>query len=330
MHSDDGTNAVEVPQISILKRLRLLSITGNSITLLPAGLGVCTNLEVLRLDVDKMKSPPEDIVKEDVQIVLHYLRNFAAAQVREASSSRQLVMRISYFELFFKTASCAFRLLPHPDPLTLRFNTLQETGILDLTGSRHQEVTPAITDMTNLTFLSLQDNVVQSITPAICSLEKLTHLNLSGNLLKEIPPEIGNMTTLRFLSVQDNQLTALPREIRLLTNLTELHVHCKELWSPPQELHREGPELILKYLSRIEDGFSTGQLNLDACSLVEIPDECLFMTSLTLISICNNSIKSLPIGMVSLYADLALRFWFLVSLGVPDIHACVFRAIWGN
>eukprot|EP00961_Rhodomonas_salina_P218689 2955573-Rhodomonas_salina.2 len=153
--------------------------------------------------------------------------------------------------------------------------------------------------MTNLTFLSLQDNVVQSIPPAITSLEKLTHLNLSGNVLKEIPPEIGAMTALRYLSLEDNQLMALPREIRLLTNLTELHVHCKELWSPPQELHRKGPALILKYLSCMEDGFVTGKLNLDSCGLIEIPDECLVMTFLTSISICDNLVKSLPIGLVS-------------------------------
>eukprot|EP00961_Rhodomonas_salina_P218688 2955573-Rhodomonas_salina.1 len=67
-------------QISVLKRMRLLSITNNHITSLPAGLGVCTNLEVLRLDINKMKSPPKDIVKEEVTIILHYLRNFAAAQ----------------------------------------------------------------------------------------------------------------------------------------------------------------------------------------------------------------------------------------------------------
>jgi len=176
------------------------------------------------------------------------------------------------------------------------FAKAQLTNHLDLTGSKHREVPAVMMDMTNLTFLSLAANVLQELPGNISTICKLTHLDVSGNKLQTVPAELGFLTDLTYLSVQKNQLKFLPRELRHLTNLSTFKIQCLELWSPPPELHETGARPILKYLTQVEQGIQTNSMHLDDCGLIEIPDEVLKITNLTELSIRQNRVKNVPIG----------------------------------
>jgi Leucine-rich repeat (LRR) protein len=189
------------------------------------------------------------------------------------------------------------------------FAAAKLTNHLDLTGSKHKEVPAVMMDMTNLTFLSLADNVLEDLPREISTMERLTHLDVSGNKLGSVPWELSLLTNLTYLSIANNQLEFLSRELRFLTKLTEFKIKCQQLWSPPPELHEAGAAPILKFLMRIEEGHQTNVMNLDDCLLIELPDEVLKITSLTQLSCRNNKIKAIPIGMgdlvnlKSLHAD---------------------------
>jgi len=83
------------------------------------------------------------------------------------------------------------------------------------------------------------DGLYGEIPPEIGNLTNLTYLNLNNsNVTGEIPPEIGNLTNLTYLSLWGNELTGeIPSSLGNLINLTELYLHYNNLIGEiPQEL----------------------------------------------------------------------------------------------
>ena len=87
--------------------------------------------------------------------------------------------------------------------------------------------------MAGLNELWLCNNVIHSIPAEISDLKQLTTLSLKGNLLKSIPLEIGNLQKLKRLLLGGNRLTDLPDSIRQLTVLNELDLSCNMFDSVP-------------------------------------------------------------------------------------------------
>ena len=71
---------------------------------------------------------------------------------------------------------------------------------------------------------------------AITELTNVTTLTLRGNNLKSIPPDIGKMTNLKKLNLANNQLTTLPDEIGELKNLKNLILKGNNI--SPKEVSR--------------------------------------------------------------------------------------------
>ena len=72
--------------------------------------------------------------------------------------------------------------------------------------------------LTNLTRLSLNANVIHVVPPQIGQLTRLTALFLEEMGLKTVPPQLGNLVRLKQLFLNTNDLLALPP----LTRLTRL------------------------------------------------------------------------------------------------------------
>ena len=197
------------------------------------------------------------------------------------------------------------------------FAAAKLTRHLDLTGSKHRDVPAVMMDMTNLTFLSLANNVLGNLPGTIADLCELTHLDVSGNKLQDVPEELVRLTGLTFLSIANNQLKCLSRELRHLTNLTTFKIKCQELWSPPPELHDAGAKPILKYLTQIEDGIRTNIMNLDDCRLIEIPDEVLKISNLTQLWLRNNKVAVTVRGSISLCLSLSPSVSLSIALPNP-------------
>ena len=106
------------------------------------------------------------------------------------------------------------------------------------------------------------------IPPEIGNLTNLTYLRLDDNQLTgPIPPEIGNLTNLTYLILESNQLTGeIPSEIGNLTNLTRLYLDDNQLSGIiPDEICNQGDsspgltgnQLCPPYPSCIEDYVGT-------------------------------------------------------------------------
>ena len=68
-------------------------------------------------------------------------------------------------------------------------------------------IPPEIGNLTQLTTLNVNNNLLTIISPEIGKLIRLTELYLENNELINIPKEIGYLTELHSLNLNNNQLT---------------------------------------------------------------------------------------------------------------------------
>ncbi|GBP26301.1 Leucine-rich repeat protein SHOC-2 [Eumeta japonica] len=93
-----------------------------------------------------------------------------------------------------------------------------------------------ITQLTNLTILTLDYNNITSLPPEIGNLKNLTNLNLSYNPLKVLIPEIGELENLEALWCNRIELKEIPKEIGKLSKLDTFGARGNELKTIPEEM----------------------------------------------------------------------------------------------
>ena len=87
--------------------------------------------------------------------------------------------------------------------------------------------------MTNLDFLSLENNHISQIQSGISNLTKLKDLYLWSNKLSSLPNDFGLLTNLQILDLSDNYFKSIPNQITNLTKLEELYLHDNNIVSIP-------------------------------------------------------------------------------------------------
>lgn len=98
-------------------------------------------------------------------------------------------------------------------------------------------INPAITNLRQLTQVSLGNNRIQQIPAEIGQLTALRALNLAGNKnICQIPPEIGGCTSLEELDMSDNCITHIPVEVALLGRLRELVLDSNRIAAVPSKV----------------------------------------------------------------------------------------------
>ncbi|CAL2280813.1 unnamed protein product [Prunus armeniaca] len=115
-------------------------------------------------------------------------------------------------------------------------------------------------------------------------MEHLENLNLSGTAVKELLPSVGNLVALKYLVLHKcKNLEVVPNSIYNLSNLKTLWFNgCSELKKlPPVSVDPVG--LV-----------SLETLNLAKCSILEIPDGLICLTSLQELNLRETNIKSIP------------------------------------
>ncbi|WP_417912577.1 COR domain-containing protein [Candidatus Electronema sp. TJ] len=114
-----------------------------------------------------------------------------------------------------------------------------------------------ISQLQNLSILTLNKNQLTTIPLEICHVTNLAWLELNDNHLVTLPLEICNLTNLTVLYLSNNHLTTLPSEICQLKKLTSLDLSGNPLTSPPIEIARKGIEAIRQYFSSLEAGVAS-------------------------------------------------------------------------
>jgi Leucine-rich repeat (LRR) protein len=107
-----------------------------------------------------------------------------------------------------------------------------------------------LTQLTSLVVLCLdnQHPPLASIQPSISNLGQLSHLSLSNNRIQQLPAEIGQLTALRVLNIAGNKkISHIPPEIGQCRNMEEINMSDNCIKNIPVEMALLGRlrELVL-------------------------------------------------------------------------------------
>uniref|UniRef100_A0A3N7FA98 ADP-ribosyl cyclase/cyclic ADP-ribose hydrolase n=1 Tax=Populus trichocarpa TaxID=3694 RepID=A0A3N7FA98_POPTR len=168
-------------------------------------------------------------------------------------------------------------------------NTIKE---LYLNGTAIREIPSSIECLFDLAELHLRNCKQFEILPSsICKLRKLERLNLSGCLqFRNFPEVLEPMVFLRYLYLEQTRITKLPSPIGNLKGLACLEVgNCKYLNDIECFVDLQLPK-------RCVDLDCLRKLNLDGCSLSEVPDSLGRLSSLEVLDLSGNDFKTIPIS----------------------------------
>lgn len=157
--------------------------------------------------------------------------------------------------------------------------------ILDLSNLYLSHLPPEIGQLTSLSELILEGNVLNTLPPEIGQLTALRVLRLDGNDLRFLPREIGNLIGLEELNLSYNELTSFPVQICQLTALKALFLTHNLLSSLPSEIGQ------LKALTR---------LDLDKNILTTLPPEIGQLKELEIFFLTDNRLSCLPLEFAQL------------------------------
>ncbi|MCV6638569.1 leucine-rich repeat domain-containing protein [Candidatus Albibeggiatoa sp. nov. NOAA] len=119
----------------------------------------------------------------------------------------------------------------------LGLSQLTDLTTLSLSYNDFETIPQSIAQLKKLSSLSFVYNDIQTLTPSVIEhLSKLTMLDLSGNIIKVLPPEIKYLENVTNLQLWGNLLETLPPEIGQLKNLKTLNVADSQLTSLPPEI----------------------------------------------------------------------------------------------
>jgi internalin A len=90
--------------------------------------------------------------------------------------------------------------------------------------------------LTNLTALSLAENLLVTVPDSLGGLSRLERLYIDQNQLRSIPETIGQLGCLRELNLSCNQLGSVPATLGQLVNLEKLYLYKNRLTSVPDSL----------------------------------------------------------------------------------------------
>ncbi|KAL6271587.1 hypothetical protein ACE6H2_028498 [Prunus campanulata] len=115
-------------------------------------------------------------------------------------------------------------------------------------------------------------------------MEHLEFLNLSGTAVEELLPSVGNLVALQYLDLHKcKNLEVVPNSIYNLSNLKALWFNgCSEL--------KKLPPVLIDQVGLV----SLEALNLAKCSILEIPDGLVCLTSVQELNLTETNIKSIP------------------------------------
>ena len=122
-------------------------------------------------------------------------------------------------------------------------------NILYLGGNQLQGIPSEISQLTNLSSLSLSDNQIQTLPKELNKLAKLQSLRLHGNQLQTLPQDLVKLTNLKELSVRNNPLVL--RFIKewpdTVPSLLDISARCVKKNSIPFS-KKTIPECLVRYL----------------------------------------------------------------------------------
>ncbi len=283
-------------EIGDLVFLTDLVLCNNQLNTIHDRLGNCTNLVNLQLYSNAFTGPIPARIGALVKLkYLNLSGNSFSSIPHEIGNLTQLItLCIAGNQL--STIPAELGNLPVLSTLELHENRI--TGVLF----------PQVGNLTNLEFLTLNNNLLTGLPSQIGNLTKLNDLYLSYNQISTLPAEIGNMTMCRFLELSHNRIVSLPLQIGNLSQLNYLDLSYNLLTTLPSEIGRlERVEYF--YLNnnsftsihpRVGDMGNLYSLVISNNQLTTLPPEFGKLVNLSDLHANNNRISSLPVEMATM------------------------------
>jgi Leucine-rich repeat (LRR) protein len=167
----------------------------------------------------------------------------------------------------------------------LKENPNQVATITQLTITNDHSLScipPEIGYFKGLEQLDVSNSKIQFLSGAISQLENLKYLNLDGNTLQTLPENIGELKKLEYLFLSHNPITALPSSISKLKKLKELDLTKNQLNSFPSSLCQ---------LTNLQ------KLKLVSNRLAQLPNEINQFQNLTHLDLSHNQLTEFPLTM---------------------------------
>ncbi|CAH8439383.1 unnamed protein product [Heterobilharzia americana] len=264
----DSNPISEVPnEISNLKELTHLSVSDCSrLVRLPEGLGLCSNLRMLKVAKNKLSFVPKSLAKLESLKYLDLSNN-------DFENFPLIVCFIPRLRVLLYDQGEGRPLLPHENTdgwyrkslvLHPETNDLCNPQFVDnfggSTGASVEDIllgTPTIKglpsmieNLIHLVHLSLQSNGLY-ILPDVFHNMKLQRLNVSHNRLHHLPPNFHNCKCLTHLYLHNNNIGQLDQNFRQLRTLRVLTLQQNPLVCPPVEVGSEKKVLpVFAYLKQ--------------------------------------------------------------------------------
>jgi len=330
---------------SIGKRENQLLLNEKGITEVPAILGECTELEILGLGFNKLKSIPPS-----VENLTKLKRLFLGAN--PIRTVPDFVWRLPSLEVLDLSHTKITSVAP---PAKLE-SKLRE---LDLSFNKRIELAPSFGGLDSLEELDLTACQLHEFPQSILALENLRTLKIGGfqwgldsrnydNKLTDLPLDMAMMKNLQRLDLSHNRFPRIPAAIKLLRGLTRLSLDRCELgevgvedipWDSLEQL-----SLASNPLTSFPEVPSTATqlkvLDLSSCRLEEIPDSVRHLTGLTALFLTQNPIQRIPpwLGTLPHLEQLHIspqhlvhpseeEFYRVVRLGIEELKRHI-REVW--
>ena len=264
-----------------------LALAHNRISALDDVVGLCSRIQVLRLQDNMLSDLP--------------------AAMRALTALQDLDLEGNRFE------GC-----PHV------LSSLTALRLLRMGRNELVECPVHVCKLTLLEELSLDHNHMSVLPNRIGMCAKLVYLSVSHNELTRLPAGMKELMALTALNVSSNRLTIIPPEVGLLPSLEIGDFDENPIESPPQGVMSMGTMAVSHFLARIQAMKETGVVDLDSSNLDTIPLDVLSYDAVHTMVMTRNVLQTLPddIGGLRHLTSLDLSFNNISSLPA-SIGDCV-------
>ncbi|KAL2912888.1 hypothetical protein HK105_207669 [Polyrhizophydium stewartii] len=330
--------------ITLLKNLRILDLSWQSLKELPDDIGKLQSLSTLILSRNRISKLPEsigEIVLLEKLLVVDNALHTLPESVCELAYLMELDLQANQIGVLPENFGKLVRLRK----LNLNFNQLTQLpdGIgglkqlteLKLDGNQLSHLPESVGQLKMLRLISLEENKLESLPETIGRLDQLTELRLSLNQLKTCPEAIGGLRMLRTLTLVGNQITGLPESLGQLTALTSLNVQQNQLTTAPESI---GGLVNLKWLDLSQNAIiaipesiqslaSLVELTLNSNQLERLPDGIGKLKQLGWITLAGNRLVELPESISDLESLKELDLTGNLLTGLPERIGCLINLI---
>ena len=281
-----------------------LDLSRRGLTSVPEAVSQLTEVEVLDLSRNPIKTLPQDLCN------LQNLKTLKLNRCNLIEIESVIIQLTCLEELDFSWNNV--------ETVPQDLSKLKHLKTLRLVGCRLTEVWPAITQLTSLEELDLSQNEIETLPQDLSKLKHLRTLRLVWCRLTEVWPAITQLTSLEELELSQNDIETLPQDMSKLKHLRTLRlVWCRltEVWPAITQLTSlEELDLSQNKIETLPQDMSKLKhlrtLRLVWCRLTEVWPAITQLTCLEELDLSENEIETLPQDLSKLKHLKTLRLMY--------------------